>query len=238
MIPIAPQERALIHRRFEKRFERLDRSHLNLIKPRQDGDDDGNTEVRVPTPGLPNIKSFRPVNRLRAAADEFSNIRNDLDEKLGKTLVVLRHDRPEAFQRKYMQLSSGLHAINWRKEIESIRLGAEIERLTDNVEMHRNIAWFYNFLRDYIEHKEMVETADATSFNKNTTDESKFTAVETFVINFIHRVLEHGHEFNDHKLNLLKDHLKPHEAEEAVALLRILHKNCKTLSVEHYHSEI
>ena len=86
--------------------------------------------------------------------------------------------------------------------------------------------------------KHRLNRARNETFHKNTTDESKFTAVETFVINFIHRVLEHGHEFNDHKLNLLKDHLKPHEAEEAVALLRILHKNCKTLSMEHYHSEI
>ena len=64
----------------------------------------------MPTPGLLEYQIvLTGESSLRAAADEFSNIRNDLDEKLGKTLVVLRHDRPEAFQRKYMQLSSGLH---------------------------------------------------------------------------------------------------------------------------------
>ena len=182
---------------------------------------------------MPNLKSLRPVNKLRAAADEFSNVRNDLDEKLERTLVILKGDRPETLQRKYKQLSSGLHAINWRKEIESIRLAAEMERLSNNVELHKKVSWFYSFLRDYIEHKELLNNGDATSFNSNSND-SKFTNVEVFVISFIHRVLEHKQVFDDQKLQLLKDHLKPDEAEETIALMRILHKNCKTLSQEHY----
>jgi hypothetical protein len=236
MVPLPPDKRKTIHRKFERKFEQLDRSHLNLVKPRQDGDDDDDTVERAPTPGLPNIKSFRPVNRLRSAADEFSNIRNELDEKLSVTLHVLKHDRPEAFQRKFMQLSSGLHAISWRKEIECIRLGAEVARLSENVEMHKKVTWFYNFLRDYIEHKELLQQrTDATSFNNGKTTESKFTPVETFIINFIHRVLEHKHVFDDQKLQLLKDHLKSHEEKEAIALFRILHQHCKTISKEHYH---
>ena len=234
MIPISSHERAQIHKRFEKRLNcQLDRSHLHLVRPRKEGDDDSNADVTPPAPGLPNLKSLRPVNKLRAAADDFSNVRNDLDEKLEKVLVILKSDRPETLQRKYKQLSSGLHAINWRKEIESIRLAAEMERLTNNVEMHKKVSWFYSFLRDYIEHKELVNTGDATSFNSNNND-SKFTNVEIFVISFIHRVLEHKQVFDDQKLQLLKDHLKPNEVEETIALVRILHQNCKTLSQEHY----
>ena len=234
MIPIPSHERAQIHKRFEKRLNcQLDRSHLKLVRPRKEGEDDSSADVTLPTPGLPNLKSLRPVNKLRAAADEFSNVRNDLDEKLERTLVILKGDRPETLQRKYKQLSSGLHAINWRKEIESIRLAAEMERLSNNVELHKKVSWFYSFLRDYIEHKELLNNGDATSFNSNSND-SKFTNVEVFVISFIHRVLEHKQVFDDQKLQLLKDHLKPDEAEETIALMRILHKNCKTLSQEHY----
>ena len=53
-----------------------------LVRPRKEGEDDSSADVTLPTPGLPNLKSLRPVNKLRAAADEFSNVRNDLDEKL------------------------------------------------------------------------------------------------------------------------------------------------------------
>ena len=135
------------------------------------------------------------------------------------TTYILKASRGETLRRKYEQISSGLKGINWQEEISLMRLGSELKRLGDNVLLHEHTKWFYDLLRDYLAHKEYIR-------------EQRFTNLETFILSFIHKVLDHNHLFDDEKFELMLQVLKKDELDtpEVQSLIRFIRMHNKHIS--------
>ena len=187
---------------------------LNYVKKLgSDGND------RPPTPGLPSDRMSRPTEKLREAADGFAGVRKEMDQILASTLHILNVSRGETLRRKYEQISGGFKGINWQDEISLMRLGSELTRLEDNVLLHEHTKWFYNLLRDYLAHKEYIR-------------EQTFSKLETFILTFIHKVLDHNHLFDGTKFILMCQVLKKEElsAPEVQSLFRFIRKHSDHIS--------
>ena len=100
-----------------------------------------------------------------------------------------------------------------------MRLGSELTRLEDNVLLHEHTKWFYNLLRDYLAHKEYIR-------------EQTFSKLETFILTFIHKVLDHKHLFDGTKFILMCQVLKKEElsAPEVQSLFRFIRKHSDHIS--------
>ena len=173
-----------------------------------------------PTPGLPGEASSRPIEKLREAADGFVQVRSSKDVVLKNTLRILATSRPETLQRKFGQLSKGLHAMNWKDEMELLRLGSEEERLKDHVFLHQQGLWYYSLLRDFLLHKEHAR-------------EQNFNGMENFILTFIHKVLSHNHEFDDDRFKMMCDVLKKNDVNspEVQTIFRLIRKHCPTINM-------
>jgi len=163
----------------------------------------GRHRKRPPTPGLPRKKTDRPAERLHGVAQKFVTCRTAADNALLLQLDTIERERQMTIERKKRGMTDDSPLQfrpdwTWISEVRSMRLVADVAKLEELIRHAKKHVWYMSML------KEMHDHANDP------------TKTQLYIIDFIHRILSFGIEFDHNCFVHLLSAINPEEFEAKI----------------------